>query len=152
MKELKELLPRVFTDKAQPLLTEVYLDSLGRLVDKYPAVARDIIACFTDLLTVISSSRTPGLDLQRLRDRLIVNLSRALKAGSKSDQHIVGTFLASVSNRLYTADRYQEENLLVRNTVLCLGHIAVTLRQQDRVAENILRSHVLPAEVLSQSE
>ena len=42
---------------------------------------------------------------QRLRDVAIENLCQALKAGLTMDQNCVQAFLASVSNRVFTAEK-----------------------------------------------
>ena len=75
---------------------------------------------------------------ERLRDCAIVNLCKALKAGMKYDKDCVKAFIASVSNRLYTADKSKDADLMSKNTILSLGHIAVALRHEEKVTENIL--------------
>ena len=81
---------------------------------------------------------SPLVAFERLRDCAIVNLCRALKAGMKYDRDCVKAFIASVSNRLYTADQEKNHILMSKNTVLSLGHIAVALRHEEKVTENIL--------------
>merc|ERR1719347_2082557 len=78
------------------------------------------------------------LAFEKLRDCAIENLCKALKAGMKNDKDSVKAFIASVSNRLYTADKSKDQHLMSKNTILTLGHIAVALRHEEKVAENIL--------------
>ena len=80
----------------------------------------------------------PLVAFEKLRDCAIVNLSKALKAGIKTDRDCVKAFIASVSNRLYTADKSKDHVLMCKNTILSLGHIAVSLRDEEKVTENIL--------------
>ena len=84
------------------------------------------------------SKNSPLVAFERLRDCAIVNLCKALKAGMKYDRDCVKAFIASVSNRLYTADQEKDHILMSKNTVLSLGHIAVALRNEEKVTENIL--------------
>ena len=83
-------------------------------------------------------SNAPQVAFERLRDCAIVNLCKALKAGMKYDKDCVKAFIASVSNRLYTADKSKDADLMSKNTILSLGHIAVALRHEEKVTENIL--------------
>ena len=78
------------------------------------------------------------LAFEKLRDSAIENLCKALKAGIQHDKDCVKALIAGVSNRLYTADKSKDQNLMSRNTILLLGHIAVALRHEEKVAENIL--------------
>lgn len=85
----------------------------------------------------ISSSLTA---FESLRDTAIENLCRALKAGLKTDSHCVQAFLASVSNRLYQAEKSDMESTLVTtNTIVALGHVAVSLKDTPRTMEFILQ-------------
>jgi len=78
------------------------------------------------------------LAFEKLRDCAIENLCKALKAGMQNDKDCVKAFIASVSNRLYTADKSKDQLLMSKNTILTLGHIAVALRHEEKVTENIL--------------
>ena len=82
----------------------------------------------------------PQAAFEKLRDCAIVNLSKALKAGMKDYKDCVKAFIASVSNRLYTAnaDKNKDHVLMCTNTILSLGHVAVSLRDEEKVTENIL--------------
>jgi phosphatidylinositol 4-kinase len=76
---------------------------------------------------------------EKLRDSAVENLCKALRAGIKTNEKdIVKALIASVSNRLYTQDKAKDAQLMSQNTILTLGHIAVALRHEERVAENIL--------------
>lgn len=76
----------------------------------------------------------------RLREAAIDNLCLALKAGLQVDPLCVQAFLASVSNRLFMAENSDNESALIAtNTVVTLGHVAVTLKETPRTAESILQ-------------
>jgi len=69
----------------------------------------------------------------------VENLCKALRAGIKTNEKdIVKALIASVSNRLYTQDKAKDAQLMSQNTIITLGHIAVALRHEEKVAENIL--------------
>ncbi|XP_054723251.1 LOW QUALITY PROTEIN: phosphatidylinositol 4-kinase alpha-like, partial [Uloborus diversus] len=91
--------------------------------------------------TVYSATTTSsGTAFENLRDTAIENLCRALKAGLSNDTHCVQAFLASVSNRLYQAEKSDMESTLVStNTIVALGHVAVTLKNTPRTMESILQ-------------
>ncbi|XP_013774772.1 phosphatidylinositol 4-kinase alpha-like [Limulus polyphemus] len=77
---------------------------------------------------------------EKLRDIAIDNLCRALRAGLAEDPTCVQAFLASVSNRLYQAEKSDMESTLVStNTIVSLGHIAVNLKDTPRTMEFILQ-------------
>ncbi|KFM76895.1 Phosphatidylinositol 4-kinase alpha, partial [Stegodyphus mimosarum] len=91
--------------------------------------------------TVYSATTTSsGTAFEILRDTAIENLCRALKAGLHNDTHCVQAFLASVSNRLYQAEKSDMESTLVStNTIVALGHVAVALKNTPRTMESILQ-------------
>ncbi|GAB6030041.1 hypothetical protein CHUAL_005725 [Chamberlinius hualienensis] len=77
---------------------------------------------------------------EKLRDAAIENLCRALKAGLTVDSDCVKAFLASVSNRLFIAEKSDNEsNLIATNTVVTLGHVAVALSDTPKTMESILQ-------------
>ncbi|XP_077996530.1 phosphatidylinositol 4-kinase alpha-like [Glandiceps talaboti] len=77
---------------------------------------------------------------EKLRDAAIHNLCRSLKAGLQENSDCVQAFLASVSNRLYTAETSDRESTLTSiNTILTLGHVAVILRSTPRTMESIFQ-------------
>ena len=73
---------------------------------------------------------------ERLREVSIDNLCLALKADMQVDPNCVQAFLASVSNRLiFMAENSDNESVLIaNNTVITLGHVAVTLKETARTA------------------
>ena len=86
---------------------------------------------------VVSSARAA---FERLREASIDNLCLALKAGMQVDPNCVQAFLATVSNRLFVAENSDNESALIaNNTVITLGHVAVTLKETARTAESILQ-------------
>ncbi|KAG8200239.1 hypothetical protein JTE90_025015 [Oedothorax gibbosus] len=91
--------------------------------------------------TVYAATTTSsGTAFEILRDTAIENLCKALKAGLTNDTHCVQAFLASVSNRLYQAEKSDMESTLVStNTIVALGHVAVALRHTPRTMESILQ-------------
>ena len=141
-----------------PLLL-VCLRALGQLAGKFPHLASSVIVCLRDFLVnpspiilrlhhqsvdqqqenpaVASSARAA---FERLREASIDNLCLALKSGMEVEPNCVQAFLASVSNRLFRAENSDDESALIAtNTVVTLGHVAVTLKDTPRTAESILQ-------------
>lgn len=78
--------------------------------------------------------------LESLRQVAIKNLSRCLRASLKNDKHCVKALVASMSNRLYQAEKSESElNLISINTMLTLGHIAAALSDVSKTMESILQ-------------
>ncbi|KAL4223436.1 Phosphatidylinositol 4-kinase alpha [Mactra antiquata] len=78
--------------------------------------------------------------LQNVLDCAIMNICRALRAGLSSDPQCVQAFLASISNRLYRAEMSDRESTLIStNTILVLGHVAVSLRETPKTVESVLQ-------------
>ncbi|UYV78925.1 PI4KA [Cordylochernes scorpioides] len=135
---------------------------LGELAQKFPSIAHSCISALRDFL-VIPSPILPklhrphqGIDSTRvvasesaniaqaafdnLRDTALDNLCRALRAGLETDSHCIQAFLASVSNRLFQAEKSDMESTLVStNTIEALGHIAVSLKDTPRTMDFILQ-------------
>lgn len=151
-----------------PLLL-VCLKALGQLAGKFTHLASNVIVCLRDFLVspspillrlyhqsnssvgprimsngsigtedpVASSARAA---FERLREASIDNLCLALKAGMQVDPMCVQAFLATVSNRLFVAENSDNESALIaNNTVITLGHVAVTLKETAKTAESILQ-------------
>jgi phosphatidylinositol 4-kinase len=75
-----------------------------------------------------------------LRNRAVDNLCVALRAGLSVDAHCIQATIASVSNRLYQAEKSDSEsNLVSMNTVIALGQVAVNLCDIPRSMEFILQ-------------
>lgn len=140
-----------------PLLL-VCLKALGQLAVKFTHLASNVIACLRDflvspspiLLRLHHQSQNPKPEdplaisaraaFERLREASIDNLCLALKAGMQVDPNCVQAFLATVSNRLFMAENSDNESALIaNNTVITLGHVAVTLKETARTAESILQ-------------
>ncbi len=67
------------------------------------------------------------------------SLFRVLKVGLKYDVHLVEAFIASVANRLYSADEdYKLAGVRRKNCVLTLGHIAVNMMELEGVTASVL--------------
>lgn len=142
-----------------PLLL-VCLKALGQLAVKFTHLASNVIACLRDFLVGPSpillrlhhqsQPQNPNPEdplavsaraaFERLREASIDNLCLALKAGMQVDPNCVQAFLATVSNRLFMAENSDNESALIaNNTVITLGHVAVTLKETARTAESILQ-------------
>ncbi|KAL3224419.1 hypothetical protein MRX96_026542 [Rhipicephalus microplus] len=77
---------------------------------------------------------------EKLRDTAIENLCRALRVGLQQDPECVQAFLASVSIKLYQAENKDlEPSLVATNTILALGHVAVTLKDTPKTTKSILQ-------------
>lgn len=77
---------------------------------------------------------------EQLRDTAIDNLCQSINAGLSCDPFCFQAFLASVSNRLYQAEKSDMESTLVStNTIVALGRLAVALKETPRTMEFILQ-------------
>ncbi|KAL1122935.1 hypothetical protein AAG570_003260 [Ranatra chinensis] len=149
-----------------PLLM-VCLEGLGKLAEKYPNIASTSIQCLKDFLVSPSpilfklyrlhSEKTLTHDAQvcgqagilcdcchspfeKLRDAAIENLCIALRSAHTVDALCVPALIASLSNRLFTAEKSDcESSLIPTNTIVLLGHLAVSLRDTGKTTETILQ-------------
>ncbi|KAK4878018.1 hypothetical protein RN001_010524 [Aquatica leii] len=77
---------------------------------------------------------------EKLRDVAIENLCFALEAAHTLDLDCVRALVASVSNRLYTAEKSDSESTLIStNIVIMLGHVAVSMKGMPKTTETILQ-------------
>ncbi|XP_033211468.1 phosphatidylinositol 4-kinase alpha isoform X3 [Belonocnema kinseyi] len=83
---------------------------------------------------------------ETLRDSAIRNLCVALEAAHSVDPDCVPALVASVSNRLFTAEKNDSENderltneLISTNIVIMLGHVAVGLKDKPKTTRTILQ-------------
>ncbi|XP_043226058.1 phosphatidylinositol 4-kinase alpha-like isoform X2 [Amphibalanus amphitrite] len=93
------------------------------------------------------TSRVTDSALDQLRDAAIENLCVALKAGHSYDDVTIKAFVASVSNRLFTAThranaRTIDYNLITYNMIMALGHVAVALKDTPDTSYSILQFFV----------
>lgn len=78
--------------------------------------------------------------LESLRQVAIKNLSRCLRASLMEDKQCVKALIASMSNRLYQAEKSESElSLISINTMLTLGHIAAAMSDVSKTMEYILQ-------------
>lgn len=90
--------------------------------------------------------KTPGMGksplsaFEALREAAIENLSIALRAAHPTDQYCVPALIANVSNRLFIAEKNENEsNLVSLNIIVMLGHVAVALKDTPKTTQNILQ-------------
>lgn len=130
-----------------PLLKSC-LTGLGRLALKYPTLAdasRDSLSTFLItpsalLLKVYEVRGTSGETYTTLRDTAIEALCVSLAAGFSEDEHFIDAFVASLSSRLYQAEKSSVESSLVSiNSIVTLGRMAVILHDKPRSMEVILQ-------------
>ncbi|KAK5638099.1 hypothetical protein RI129_012394 [Pyrocoelia pectoralis] len=152
-----------------PLLM-VCLEGLGKLASKFPNIASTSIYCLRDFLitpspilfklhrqanektkelklksnNVVKSKVKPFSSVQwafeKLRDVAIENLCCALEAAHTLDPDCVRALVASVSNRLFTAEKSDSESTLIStNIVIMLGHVAVSMKGMPKTTETILQ-------------
>ncbi|BET02066.1 Phosphatidylinositol 4-kinase [Nesidiocoris tenuis] len=149
-----------------PLLM-VCLEGLGKLAEKYPNIASTSIHCLRDFLVSPSpilsklyrlhcekslnhDAQVAGTSgtlcdcclspFERLRDSAIENLCLALRSAYTVDPYCIPALVASLSNRLYTAEKSDCESALIpNNTIVMLGHIAVALKDTGKTTETILQ-------------
>ncbi|VVC31966.1 Hypothetical protein CINCED_3A020388 [Cinara cedri] len=148
----------------------VCMEGLGKLSEKFPSIASTCIQCLRDFLvqpspilsklnkfhsekqttkvlkiTVNGVNEKPISDhvesqFERLRNSSIENLCIALRAAYTLDPFCVPALLASLSNRLYTAEKSKNDSSLIQaNTIVMLGHIAVSLRDTAKTSDTILQ-------------
>lgn len=140
------------------------LDGFGNLADTDPSIADLCLAAIKDFLLkpspillklhrLCNSEKGPnpsggdGKNLRSLANSLdtlrqvaIRNLTRCLRAASIKGPHCVKALIASMSNRLYQAEKSETEiSLISVNIVLALGHIAVALSDVNKTMESILQ-------------
>nr|CAH7716979.1 unnamed protein product [Callosobruchus chinensis] len=76
---------------------------------------------------------------EKLRDAAIENLCYALSAAHTIDPDCVRALVASVSNRLFTAEKSDSDSALIStNIVIMLGHVAVSMKGTPKTADTIL--------------
>lgn len=77
---------------------------------------------------------------EKLRDAAIENLCKALRSAHSIDPYCVPALVASLSNRLFTAEKSDCESVLISmNTIVMLGHIAVSLKDTPKTTDTILQ-------------
>jgi phosphatidylinositol 4-kinase len=77
---------------------------------------------------------------EKLRDAAIENLCYALEAAHSTDPDCVRALVASVSNRLFTAEKSDSESTLIStNIVIMLGHVAVSMKGTPKTTDTILQ-------------
>lgn len=140
------------------------LDGFGNLADNDPSIADSCLGAIKDFLLKPSpillklhrlcnsekwqnptggdgkNLRSLANSLDSLRQVAIKNLSRCLRASLINDPHCVKALIASMSNRLYQAEKGETEiSLISVNIILALGHIAVALSDVNKTMESILQ-------------
>lgn len=85
-------------------------------------------------------TKSPITAFEALREAAIENLSIALRAAHPFDQYCVPALIANVSNRLFIAEKNENEsNLVSLNIIVMLGHVAVALKDTTKTTHNILQ-------------
>ncbi|XP_063926765.1 phosphatidylinositol 4-kinase alpha isoform X2 [Zophobas morio] len=99
------------------------------------------IAHVNGLKADAAKTMSPTLSaFEKLRDAAIENLCYALEAAHSSDPDCVRALVASVSNRLFTAEKSDSESTLIStNIVIMLGHVAVSMKGTPKTTDTILQ-------------
>uniref|UniRef100_A0ABD2XIX4 1-phosphatidylinositol 4-kinase n=1 Tax=Trichogramma kaykai TaxID=54128 RepID=A0ABD2XIX4_9HYME len=156
-----------------PLLM-VCLNGLGNLAKKFPNISNTSIYNIRDFLvtpapillklyrqyygqstkyqkeTQVSSNECKWTNakfaFEMLRDVAVKNLCVALEAAYAVDPDCVPALVASVSNRLFTAEKSDSDqdegmtnNLISTNIVFMMGHVAVALKNKPKSTRPILQ-------------
>uniref|UniRef100_A0A8D8UEF4 1-phosphatidylinositol 4-kinase n=1 Tax=Cacopsylla melanoneura TaxID=428564 RepID=A0A8D8UEF4_9HEMI len=135
-----------------PLLM-VCLEGLGKLAVKFPSIANTSIQCLRDFLVSPSpilsklhkaprprSPEPQESQFERLRDAAIENLCIALRSAHAVIPDCVPALVASLSNRLFTAENSESDSTLIQcNTIVMLGHIAVSLKDTPKTTDTIVQ-------------
>uniref|UniRef100_T1J2J9 Thymidine kinase, cytosolic n=1 Tax=Strigamia maritima TaxID=126957 RepID=T1J2J9_STRMM len=130
---------RDFLVAPSPILLRLHSKQKGEGTSQLKITVTDenMSACSATTSLTCNSTSTA---FEKLRDTAIQNLCRALKAGLTVDPNCVRAFLASVSNRLFMAEKSDTESSLIStNTVVMLGHVAVALKDTPKTMESILQ-------------
>ncbi|XP_077290371.1 phosphatidylinositol 4-kinase III alpha isoform X2 [Arctopsyche grandis] len=91
-------------------------------------------------MTVVDNVSSRCTAFEKLRDAAIENLCIALEAAQSVDPYCVPALVASVSNRLFTAETSDSESSLIStNIVIMLGHVAVALKDTPKTTDTILQ-------------
>lgn len=150
-----------------PLLM-VCLEGLGKLAQTFPNIASTSIICLREFLiepspilstlhrqanekntkvTIagksndeIKTTSSTQMAFEKLRDAAIENLCYALQAAHLTDPDCVRALVASVSNRLFTAEKSDSQSTLIStNIVVMLGHVAVSMKSTPKTTDPILQ-------------
>lgn len=88
----------------------------------------------------LKTSSPVQVAFEKLRDSAIENLCYALEAAHALDPDCVRALVASVSNRLFTAEKSDSESTLIStNIVIMLGHVAVSMKGTPKTTDTILQ-------------
>lgn len=89
----------------------------------------------------VASTKMATSIYARLRDRAIGNLCVALLSGLETSATCIQAFIASMSNKLYQADKSEAESTLIAtNIIVVLGQVAVSLAKAPKTMEAVLQS------------
>lgn len=89
----------------------------------------------------VANTRGAQTVYDRLRDRAIGNLCVALQSGLETSSTCIQAFIASMSNRLYQAEKSEAESTLIAtNIIVVLGQVAVNLAKAPKTMEFVLQS------------
>lgn len=78
--------------------------------------------------------------LDNLRQVAIKSLTRCIRVSLNLDQNCIKALIATMSNRLYQAEKSETEiNLISVNIILTLGHIATALSDVSKTMDSILQ-------------
>lgn len=132
---------RDFLVKPSPIITKLYQQSAGNTVARKNQPYKVMIQGkeldgIGDARTVSSTQAA----FEKLRDAAIENLCIALEASHVNDADTVRALVASLSNRLFTAENSESESSLIStNIVIMLGHVAVALKDTPKTTDTILQ-------------
>lgn len=121
-----------------------YSQADGSTVDSYVSVSLNDVETNAENASSIAKNqdmrKLAANTLETLRKEATKNLSRCLRSALVEDQNCIKAFIASVSNRLYQAEKGNSESSFISiNTILTLGHVAVTLNDVPKTLESILQ-------------
>lgn len=127
---------RDFLVTPSPILAKLY-----RLHAEKTSNANDISVVMqgNELKAVNDKPSQIHTPFEKLRDAAIENLSIALRASYSIDPYCIAALVASLSNRLFTAEKSEESSLIPMNTIVMLGHIAISLKDTPKTTDTILQ-------------
>lgn len=130
---------------------QAILNGFGDLAETDPSLADSCLSELKDFLLkpspvlsklyqMQSNGSGNANSLENIRQVAIKNLTRCLRISLKNDHNCVKALIATMSNRLYQAEKSDTEiSLISVNIILTLGHIATALSDVSKTMDSILQ-------------
>uniref|UniRef100_W4VRQ0 Phosphatidylinositol 4-kinase alpha n=1 Tax=Corethrella appendiculata TaxID=1370023 RepID=W4VRQ0_9DIPT len=137
---------RDFLVDPSPILAKLHAQAVAQIKKDKETSPLRIVVHSTEHRPIDVSQKPIGLTksaqaaFEALRDSAIENLSIALRSAHSLDPFCVPALVANLSNRIFTAEKRENESSLVSlNIIVMLGHVAVALKDTPKTTQNILQ-------------